>query len=294
MSKLGALGSLKLSLDVSDQYGRDASQGIGVTDTYDDVSIGINSETNRYEKTSENVQSPVKKDVNARADELEFYENQLAELKLVTEVADRKLFNAIESINEKKIGIVSITEEAIGCGCSSIIATASIGGVTIGIGSTVVTDYANIKSYSNLSTNNDNPFGEDNTITMTESNLGDGYKTEYEINSTSGEALTGIGIGLSIFRELTGLVVPGLGGGCDILDCTNHLNNIESLAQEINVIRTGIDNQLISDTNVVKDEKTEIELFIWSYKNTDATIQEDKDSTSNAMGVIENQSGFEY
>ena len=60
------------------------------------------------------------------------------------------------------------------------------------------------------------------------------------------------------------------------------------------LLSPGIDNQLISDTNVVKDEKTEIELFIWSYKNTDATIQEDKDSTSNAMGVIENQSGFEY
>lgn len=291
MSKSSALGSLKLSLDVSNQYGIDSSEGIGVTNRYDEVNIGVNSTTNRYEKTSESKESLVKKDINARADELAFYENQLAELKSITKVADRKLFNATESINEKKNQIVTITQNAVGCGCSSTITDASIttnsGTVSIGIGSTVITDRPVIKTYSNLSTNNDNPFQEDNTITMTKSDLGEGYETQYEENSSEGVILT------TTHRELTGNVTPFFGGECDAQDCSNFKQDIINLAEEINTIRGTIDNQLISDTNVVKDKKTEVELFIWSYKNTDSRIQEDKDSTENAMRVIENQNGFE-
>lgn len=292
MSKSSALGSLKLSLDVSNQYGIDSSEGIGVTNRYDEVNIGVNSTTNRYEKTSESKESLVKKDINARADELAFYENQLAELKSITKVADRKLFNATESINEKKNQIVTITQNAVGCGCSSTITDAVIetdnsGIVSIGIGSTVITDRPVIKTYSNLSTNNDNPFQEDNTITMTKSDLGEGYETQYEENSSEGVILT------TTHRELTGNVTPFFGGECDAQDCSNFKQDIINLAEEINTIRGTIDDQLISDTNVVKDKKTEVELFIWSYKNTDSRIQEDKDSTENAMRVIENQNGFE-
>ena len=291
MSKSSALGSLKLSLDVSDQYGVDSSEGIGVTNRYDEVTIGVNSTTNRYEKTSESKESVVKKDINARADELAFYENQLAELKSITTVADRKLFNATESINEKKSQIVTITQNAVGCGCSSDITDAFIttnsGTVSIGIGSTVFTDRPVIKTYSNLSTNNDNPFQEDNTITMTESDLGEGYETQYEENSSEGVTLT------TTHRTLNGSVTQGSLGGCTVNDCQNFRQDIVNLAEEIDTIRGTIDNQLISDTNVVKDEKTEVELFIWSYKNTDSRIQEDKDSTENVMRVIENQNGFE-
>ena len=45
--KSAALGSLKLSLDISDQYGRDASAGIGSTPApfYTETTIEANSET---------------------------------------------------------------------------------------------------------------------------------------------------------------------------------------------------------------------------------------------------------
>ena len=65
------------------------------------------------------------------------------------------------------------------------------------------------------------------------------------------------------------------------------------LAAEIGTLRSGIDSQLIADTNTVKEEKSKNELFVWSYEHTEKSNAATKQDQANVQSVIENQSGFE-
>lgn len=285
----GALGSLKLSLDVSDQYGKDASEGITVPDNYEEVTIAVNEE-GKWEETKKNSQSPCKKDIKARADELAFYEGAIENLKAVAASADQKLFNTIDSINQKKQEILRTIDEAIiaGCGFTTNVGVASVfvngKNVILGVttASEVVEDYAYINEYSQMSGTGTNPFKDENKSTLKQSNLGDGFETGYEING---------GVGIGTFRRLTGFsggIFPSQNNGCE-----KAVGIVSSLAADIDSLRSSIDNNLISDTNAVKEEKTDYELFAWSYKHTDKRIAERKSETQNVINIIDNQSEFQ-
>ncbi len=295
--KSEALGSIKLSLDISDQYGRDASAGIVTVPkaTYKETTIEVNPETGRYEKTESDIQNPVRKDVDKRQDELNFYKGQVGSLQQISEVADTKLYNTITEINSKKNQIIQIITDAtaVSCGCSSTEPLNTVvNGVTLGVGATFVEDYAFIKTYGGMDSNDDNPFGNITESTMTENNLGNGFESGFTINrvETSGDPSTGVEI--LGFRTLTGLAIPSL-GECDDDDCASRLSQVEALAAEIGTLRSGIDSQLITDTNTVKEEKSKSELFVWSYEHTEKSNAAIKQDQVNVQSVIENQSGFE-
>lgn len=297
--KSEALGSVRLSLDISDQYGRDASAGI-VTDpkaTYKETTIEANPETGKYEKTESDIQNPVRKDVDKRQDELNFYKGQVSSLQQISEVADTKLYNTITEINSKKNQIIQIITDAtaVSCGCSSTEALNTVvNGVTLGVGATFVEDYAFIKTYGGMDSNDDNPYGNITESTMTENNLGKGFESGFTINrvETSGDPSTGVEI--LGFRTLTGLAIPfNILGECDDDDCASKLSQVEALAAEIGTLRSGIDSQLITDTNTVKEEKSKNELFVWSYEHTEKSNAATKQDQANVQSVIENQSGFE-
>ena len=54
-------------------------------------------------------------------------------------------------------------------------------------------------------------------------------------------------------------------------------------ATEIDTLRSGIDSQLITDTNTVKEEKSQNELFVWSYEHTEKSNASTKQRTQNVQ-----------
>jgi hypothetical protein len=272
---------LQEDLEISNQYGRDASEGTEVAKTIENVEIKRN-EQGRWEKTVTDQNFPAKKDVTARADELAFYEKNVSNLTTVAANADSKLYDTTTKINNQKQLIISTIASAVSSGCSCVIGDAVVNGVTIGIGSDVYTDYASVNEYSNLTSNSQNPFGSDVERELTPARLGTGYKTQFEINSSKG---TNVGI----YRTVNGLTAFGLPSAT----CAGYKSTIDNAAAEIGSLRGTINNQLISDTNAVKDKKTEYELFVWSYKNTDQENASQIAETQNVQSIIENQSGFQ-
>lgn len=276
-----AIVGLQEDLDFSNQYGRDASEGTEVAKTIENVEIKRN-EQGRWEKTTTDQDFPAKKDVTARADELAFYEKNVSNLTTVAANADSKLYDTTTKINNQKQLIISGIASAVSTGCSCVVGDAIVNGVAIGIGSTVYTDYASISEYSNMSGNSQNPFGSDNERELTPARLGTGYKTKFEINSDEGT-------NLGIYQIVNGLTAFGLPSET----CAAYKSTIDDAATEIASLRGTINNQLISDTNAVKDKKTEYELFVWSYKNTDKINQDLKAENQNVQNVIQGQSGFQ-
>jgi hypothetical protein len=295
MSKSSAaLGSLKLSLDISDQYGKDASEGIGVTATYKEVEIKANPKTGKYEKSEVEKKSPVKKDIDARADELSFYKGQVDSLKEVTFNADKKLFDIVTEINSKKNQIIEIITEAtaVGCGCSFVVPLDTVvNGVTLGVGATFVQDYAYVKSYPGLDSGSDSPYESESKSTMTQNNIGKGFETGYNINYVEDSGDPSTGVQIVGFTSLTGLA--NAFAICDDSECADKLSQVEDLAAEIGSLRSKINNQLISDTNTVKEEQSKNELFVWSYEHTENSNADTRNKTANVQAVIKNQSGFD-
>jgi hypothetical protein len=276
-----AISSLQEDLDISNQYGKDASEGTEVAKTIENIEIKRN-EQGRWEKTVTDQNFPAKKDVTARADELAFYEKNVSNLTTVAANADSKLYDTTNKINNQKQLIILTIASAVTAGCSCVIGNAVVNGVTIGIGSDVYTDYASVNEYSNLTSNSQNPFGSDVERELTPARLGTGYKTQFEINSSKG---TNVGI----YRTVNGLTAFNLPS----TTCAAYKTTIDNAATEIASLRGSISNQLISDTNSIKDKKTEFELFAWSYRNTDKVNQQQKEDTQNVQSIIESQAGFQ-
>lgn len=274
-----AISSLREDLDFSNQYGRDTSEGTTVAKTIENVEIKRN-EQGKWEKITTDKDFPAKKDITARTDELEFYENSIDNLTIICANADKKLYDAVTEINQNKQLIINSISSAISGGCSCILSAAIVNGVSIGIGSTVHLDYASINEYSNMTGNSQNPFGSDNKKELTPSRLGSGYKTNFEINK---------GVGIGSYYTVNGFTAFGLPSST----CQGYRDAIDAAAAEIGSLRGTISGQTINDTNTVKDKKTEYELFAWSYRNTDKLVAEQKQQTENVIGVINNQSDFQ-
>lgn len=270
-----AVSSLQEDLDFSSLYGKDTSEGTVVAKTIENVEIRRN-EQGKWEKTVTEQKFPAKKDVNARADELEYYENATKNLTEICAESDKELFDIVTQINSKKQLIMTTISSALSAGCSCVLAPAIANGVTIGIGSTVHTDYASINEYSNISGNSQNPFGSDNEKELTSDRLGNGYKTNFEVNG---------GVGIGSYRNVTGLTAFGLPSP----QCLSFKNTIDSAATEIASLRSSINGQLINETNTIKDKKTEYELFAWSYKNTDNLVSQQRQETENVLNIVKSR-----
>jgi HAMP domain-containing protein len=190
------------------------------------------------------------------------------------------LLSIATQINEKKQLIITKVTEAISAGCSFGMATAIINGVTVGVGSTVVGDYAYIKKYSGLDNySSSNPFSSDDTLTLSASNSGTGYFSGFTANAGST-----VGTYYTVFYD--GFASPPT-------ICATRTAEIDALATEINTLRSQINVALIVNTNTIKDRKTSSEVFVWGYKSRDKKVRNFTSNNDTVMSTIRNESAFQ-
>ena len=150
------------------------------------------TETLTYKEISQNtdgtwtqndniVENPVKLPLDQKRADILNLENKIASFKESAAILDRKILDLNNQINFKKSQIVSLVASAVGLGCSVGLTTTSsaaliVNSVQIGFGSTVYQDQAKNKVYSGLTDYTArNPFTSDSTVTLSASNVCDGY-----------------------------------------------------------------------------------------------------------------------
>lgn len=276
-----AIQNLKIDSVNLDLFNSDSSSGISAPQKVEQVTFSQNS-NGRYEKDQQTVATGIKKDIQSRADELEEYQKNVTSFTNLAKISDDKLLNIVDQINAKKQLIITKVAEAISAGCSFGISTAIINGVNVGVGSTVVSDYAYIKKYSGLENySSTNPFSSDDALTLTASNSGTGYFSGFTANAGST-----VGTYYTVTNNpLLPATPPTI--------CATRTSEIDTLATEINTLRSQINNTLITNTNSIKDKKTESEIFVWGYKSRENKSSSLKQSNDSVIGIINGESAFQ-
>ena len=261
------------------QNGQDSSEGIIPSKEFEEVSVNQNGD-GTWSKSSVEKKSPVKKDNTARSDEAKQYSEEVGALETYAKVSDNKIISIATQINEKKQLIFTKVTEAISAGCSVGLGTsgadAIINGVTIGVGVTITDDYPFIKKYGGLDDPTaEVPFNSDDTITLTTSNSGKGYFSGFTENGGSD-----VGIYRTVFNNALAPATPPT-------ICADRTAEIIILANEINVLRSQIDSDLITKTNTIKDRKTTSEVFVWGYASREHKVQDQIDINNTVINTIE-------
>jgi hypothetical protein len=261
------------------QNGQDSSEGIIPSKEFEEVSVNQNGD-GTWSKSSVEKKSPVKKDNTARSDEAKQYSEEVGALETYAKVSDNKIISIATQINEKKQLIFDKVTEAISAGCSVGLGTsgadAIINGVTIGVGVTITDDYPFIKKYGGLDDPTaEVPFNSDDTITLTTSNSGKGYFSGFTENGGSD-----VGIYRTVFNNALAPATPPT-------ICADRTAEIIILANEINVLRSQIDSDLITKTNTIKDRKTTSEVFVWGYASREHKVQDQIDINNTVINTIE-------
>lgn len=251
-----------------------------LTENFQDTTLPTTFESTKVEQGSDGkwVESqetnaqPGKKSKQVRDDRLAKDEQDAQNYKDLAIISDSDLYNKVTQINEKKNEIITLINDAIGIGCSSGITTSP---GYIGITSFVTTDSAKIKKYQfdNYSTNN--PFVS-STVSLSSSNLGDGYQTIFAING---------GSDVGLYKTITYNAVHQI-----IVDgetiCSGYASSITTLISEIQTLQSQVDRNLISDTNTLKSKKTDSELFVWGQKRQETKLQQQKTENDNIKTLV--------
>lgn len=273
--------SLQLDSGNLDLTNSDSSSGIEAPKTIEQVTFSQNS-SGRYEQDQQSVKTGIKKDVESRADEVIDYQNSVSAFTNLAKISDDSLLNLVTQINEKKQLIITKVTEAISAGCTFRMSTAVVNGVTVGVGSTVIGDYAYIKKYSGLENySSTNPFSSDDTLTLTASNSGTGYFSGFTANAGNT-----VGTYYTVANNPLAPATPPT-------ICATRTSEIDTLATEINTLRSQINNTLITNTNSIKDKKTESEIFVWGYKSRENKASSLKQSNDSVIGIINGESSFQ-
>ena len=74
--------------------------------------------------------------------------------------------------------------------------------------------------------------------------------------------------------------------------CTDRTEEIITLANEIYVLRSQIDSDLITKTNTIKDRKTTSEVFVWGYASREHKVQDQIDINNTAINTIDKSSSI--
>ena len=283
-----SLDFLKKDNENLSKNGQDSSEGIVPSKEFEEVSVNQNGD-GTWSKSSVEKKSPVKKDITARSDEAKQYSEEVGALETYAKVSDNNIISIATQINEKKQLIVTKIAEAVSAGCSVGIGTsgvdAIVNGVTIGVGVTITDDYPFIKKYGGLDDPTAKvPFNSDDTVTLTTSNSGKGYFSGFTENG--GEPIIvvapldgNVGIYRTVFNNP--LFPPS-----PIGICTDRTEEIIILANEINVLRSQIDSDLITKTNTIKDRKTTSEVFVWGYASREHKVQDQIDINNTVINTI--------
>jgi hypothetical protein len=289
-----SLDFLKKDNENLSKNGQDSSEGIVPSKEFEEVSVNQNGD-GTWSKSSVEKKSPVKKDITARSDEAKQYSEEVGALETYAKVSDNKIISIATQINEKKQLIVTKIAEAVSAGCSVGIGTsgvdAIVNGVTIGVGVTITDDYPFIKKYGGLDDPTAKvPFNSDDTVTLTTSNSGKGYFSGFTENG--GEPIIvdapldgNVGIYRTVFDNP--LVLPN-----PIGICTSVTEQVLILANEIYVLRSQIDSDLITKINTIKDRKTTSEVFVWGYASREHKVQDQIDINNTAINTIDKSSSI--
>ena len=304
------LDTLKTDNDELKKIGTDGSPEIQPVRNYEKRDV-IQSDDGTWGETITEEESPVKKDIEQRANELEGFEIDAANYKNLAKIGDNKVLQILAEINDKKLGITTTISAAVSAGCTYFLGDGTktslvnsgpvtVGGVVLGPANTqteyntsypvISKDVIKLYEYDDLTNySSDAPFSGISSSAITGTNVGAGYSNQCFLN---------YGVMLEAGGSSQFKIIKGTEGGA----CAGYLNTINTLASEIGTLRDSLATDwddaatyvgIFNDTNEVKDKKTDSELFVWAYKNSDEKIQEKQISNNSLINTIENQSEFQ-
>ena len=292
------LDSLKKDNEELKKTGTDGTPEIQPVRNYEKREV-VERDDGTWGETITEEESPVKKDIEQRDNELKGFETDAANYTNLAKIGDNKVLQILAEINDKKAEIVATIGSAVSAGCSVLVGDGiwgpvTVDGVVLGPANTQTvynTDYPQISkdtafilTYDNLDNYQaDAPFTGETSSTLVQTNVGAGFSTGCVVNN---------GGTVGMYKTITGAE-----GGT----CGSYRDKVFTLAAEINTLRNSLGTDwdagtyvgAFKDTNQVKDKKTDSELFVWAYKNSDEKIQAKQISNNSLIDTIENQSEFQ-
>ena len=249
-------------------------------------------------------ESPVRKDIEQRASELEGFEIDAANYENLAKIGDNKVIQIIDEINAKKAGIITTVNAAVSAGCSVLTGNGlwgkngiTVGGVVLSAPNTQTVyntnypkftkDKGDIFAYDGLNDYmSDAPFAGITSSTLTQNNVGTGFSTGCIVNT--GDEIVGL------YKTITTDI--SVGGAC-----AGYLATVNALASEINTLRDSLGTDwaagsyvgVVKDTIQVKDKKTGSETMIWSYRNEDEESRQQQEVNNSLINNIESQSEYQ-
>tara|TARA_Y100000401_G_scaffold47635_1_gene36813 strand:+ start:1691 stop:2626 length:936 start_codon:yes stop_codon:yes gene_type:complete len=304
-----ALDSLRKRNIELGKGGTDGTPDITLPPTYEDRSV-VQNDDGTWDENIIEEQFPAKKDIDQRASELEGFETDVINYKNLSKIGDNKVLSILGEINAKKLEILTTVNTAVSAGCTYFVGDGTktslvnsgpvtVGGVILGPANTQTvynTDYpqltedsAKLYKYNDLNNySSDSPFIGISSDVITGTNVGTGFSTACFAN---------FGAAIEAGGNTQFKIIKGTEGGA----CAGYLNTINTLASEIDTLRnslgtdwtTGAYVGVLKDTNQVKDIKTGSETMVWSYKNEDSELEQQKNSNNSLINAIESQSEFQ-
>ena len=299
------LDTLKKDNDELKKIGSDGTPEIQPVRNYEKRDVIENDDGTWGEIITEE-ESPVKKDIEQRDNELKGFETDAANYKNLAKIGDNKVLQILAEINDKKSGIVTTIQAAVSAGCSVPVGNGlwgpvTVGGVVLGPANTQTvynTDYpvltndtSFILTYDNLDNYQaDAPFTGETSSTLTQNNVGAGFSTGCVVNN---------GGTVGVYKTITGAPEDdplNIGGVCAV-----YATRVNTLASEINTLRNSLGTDwaagtyvgVIKDTIDVKDMKTGSETMIWSYRNDEEESKKQQQLNNNLIVSIESQSEYQ-
>ena len=298
-----ALDSLTKENEKLGKGGTDGSPDITPVRNYERRNV-IQNDDGTWGETITEEESPVRKDVEQRANELEGFEIDAANYENLAKIGDNKVIQILVEINDKKAGIITTVNAAVSAGCSVLTGNGlwgkngiTVGGVVLSAPNTQTVyntnypkftkDKGDIFAYDGLNDYmSDAPFAGITSSTLTQNNVGTGFSTGCIVNT--GDEIVGL------YKTITTNI--SVGGAC-----AGYLATVNALASEIDTLRDSLGTDwasgnyvgVLKDTVEVKDKKTDSELFIWAYNNSDEKIQQKQSSNNSLIETIESQSEYQ-
>ena len=302
-----ALDSLTKENEKLGKGGTDGSPDITPVRNYERRNV-IQNDDGTWGETITEEESPVRKDVEQRANELEGFEIDAANYENLAKIGDNKVIQIIDEINDKKLGILTTINAAVSAGCSVLVGDGTktslinpgpvtVGGVVLGPANTqtnyntnypvLSNDKSFILTYDGLNNYmSDAPFTGITSSTLIETNVGTGFSTGCIVNT--GDEIVGL------YKTITTYI--SVGGAC-----AGYLATVNALASEINTLRDSLGTDwaagsyvgVVKDTIQVKDKKTGSETMIWSYRNEDEESRQQQEANNSLINNIESQSEYQ-
>jgi len=292
------LDTLKKDNEELKKIGSDGTPEIQPVRTYERREV-VEKDDGSWGETVIEEESPVKKDIEQRDNELKGFETDAANYTNLAKIGDNKVLQILGQINDKKAEIVATIGSAVSAGCSVLVGDGiwgpvTVDGVVLGPANTQTvynTDYpvltndtGFIVTYDNLDNYQaDAPFTGETSSTLVQTNVGAGFSTGCVVNN---------GGTVGMYKTITGAE-----GGT----CGSYRDKVFTLAAEINTLRNSLGTDwtagtyvgVLKDTIDVKDMKTGSETMIWSYRNEEEESKKQQQVNNNLISSIESQSEYQ-